>query len=567
MSDRDDEEVLKELYADALSDCPSDLEEYCSDLENDSLSEDSDESVIQPPRRQKRLIIESDSESDSEEEWTENDITPTLEDYSKISGLTVALSDPQSISEVTDLVFDNNFFELVASQTNLYHSQVEHFHKKAAKTLPWREVTTSDVKKFLGLLILMGQTKKSHWRDYWSTDPLVEAPIFPKTMSRMRFEQILTFFHLSDNSLNTSNEDRLYKIKPLLDYFLPKFQSLYVPKQQLALDEAMVPYRGRIRFRTYNPAKITKYGILVRMVCESETGYICNFEIYTGEGKKLQETILSVLEPYLGSWHHIYVDNYYNSVSTAEILLEKKTLVCGTIRENRGLPKVLKEKSKCLQRGEMTFLRKGLIVLIIWKDKRLVRMISTIHDASMKATGKRKRNSTDDIIKPSCILEYNKYMKGVDRAGQYLANCSILRKSVKWYKKVAFFLINCALFNAFKIYCKCNLQNKKRYKRFLLEVVRKWITVDACSTVPGTSSGTSQRAPYNDPPFRLSGQLKDHVLEKIVTGVKKNPTRTCRVCSSKGKRSETRYICKICCVPLHVGECYADYHSKRNYKK
>lgn len=219
----------------------------------------------------------------------------------------------------------------------------------------------------------MGQTRKSHWRDYWSTDPLVEAPIFRATMSRMRFEQIHTFFHLNDNTQHKSPKDRLCKIRPLLNYIIPKFQSLYTPKQELALDEAMVPYRGRISFRTYNPAKITKYGILIRMLCESESGYICNFEVYSGQGKKLQETILSVLEPYLGQWHHIYQDNYYNSVSTAELLLRKKTLLCGTIRENRGLPKILIEKSKSLHRGEMTFLRKGPVILIAWKDKRIVR--------------------------------------------------------------------------------------------------------------------------------------------------------------------------------------------------
>ena len=71
----------------------------------------------------------------------------------------------------------------------------------------------------------------------------------------------------------------------------------------------MIKRRGRLRFKSYNPGKLTKYGILVRMVSENETGYICNIEIYMGKGKKLQETVLSVLQPYLGSWHHIYQDN------------------------------------------------------------------------------------------------------------------------------------------------------------------------------------------------------------------------------------------------------------------
>ena len=66
-----------------------------------------------------------------------------------------------------------------------------------------------------------------------------------------------------------------------------------------------------------------------------------------------------------------------------------------------------------------------------------------------------------------------------------------------------------------------------------------------------------------DSPFGLSGRLKDHVSEETVTGMKKkDPIRTCRVCSSKGNHSGTRYICKTCCVPLHVGDCCTLYHAK-----
>ncbi|KAI4475941.1 hypothetical protein M0802_014974 [Mischocyttarus mexicanus] len=134
-------------------------------------------------------------------------------------------------------------------------------------------------------------------------------------------------------------------------------------------------------------------------------------------------------------------------------------------------------------------------------------------------------------------------MKGVDRADQYLMNSSILRKTVKSYKKLAFFLINYTLFNAYKMYCTYRPESKIRYKKFLLEIAREWITVVSkeCSTAPDTSV-RSQTAPSKDSPSRLSRQLKDYVLEKIVSARRTNPTKACRVCSSKGKRSETRYI-------------------------
>jgi hypothetical protein len=76
--------------------------------------------------------------------------------------------------------------------------------------------------------------------------------------------------------------NRLFKIQPLLDFFLERFQTVYKPTQQLSLDKAVIHWRGRLRIWTYNPAKLTKCGLLVRLVTESTSGYIGNLEIYSG---------------------------------------------------------------------------------------------------------------------------------------------------------------------------------------------------------------------------------------------------------------------------------------------
>ena len=148
------------------------------------------------------------------------------------------------------------------------------------------------MKKFLGIILLMGLVKKSEIRDYWSKDPLIETPIFSKTISRARFEQIWTFWHFNNNTEITADSNRLIKIQPLFDHFLPKFQTFYMPEREIILDESMIPWRGRLFFRTYNPAKIIKYGLLIRAVCESKSGYAINIAIYCGEGKTLQNTML-----------------------------------------------------------------------------------------------------------------------------------------------------------------------------------------------------------------------------------------------------------------------------------
>jgi len=85
----------------------------------------------------------------------------------------------------------------------------------------------------------------------------------------------------------------------------------------------MLGWRGHLRFCVYNPGKITKYSILVWMVCESSTGYICNLQIYDGKCGPLTETVGFLLEPYEGKGYHLYQDSCYNSVHQTNELLQK----------------------------------------------------------------------------------------------------------------------------------------------------------------------------------------------------------------------------------------------------
>lgn len=122
--------------------------------------------------------------------------------------------------------------------------------------------------------------------------------------------------------------------------------------------------------------------------------------------------------------------------------------VCGTIRRNRGLPQAFQTTKH--SRGQQEFCRNGHILLQVWNNgNRNVNMISTIHSAQMAASGSRSRTSDCPIQKPISIIGYNKYMKGVDCADQYLSYYSIFRKTKKWTKRVVMFFINCALFNSF----------------------------------------------------------------------------------------------------------------------
>ena len=77
------------------------------------------------------------------------------------------------------------------------------------------------------------------------------------------------YLHFNDSNAAGTNEDHLYKIRTILDIVVNKFRTNYIPNREISLDEDILVWRGCLRFHVYNPSKITKYGILVPMVCEN----------------------------------------------------------------------------------------------------------------------------------------------------------------------------------------------------------------------------------------------------------------------------------------------------------
>lgn len=135
--------------------------------------------------------------------------------------------------------------QIIAEETNRYYLQNVHRYKAFHKQGKWRNVSCSEIKNLFGIFILMGQIRKDNIKEYWSVDPYFVTPIFSKLMTRNRFDQITRYLHFSDNTKINENCDRLYKIEPVYNYLLEKFKTVYTPHQNLSLDEAMIPWRGK----------------------------------------------------------------------------------------------------------------------------------------------------------------------------------------------------------------------------------------------------------------------------------------------------------------------------------
>jgi hypothetical protein len=98
---------------------------------------------------------------------------------------------------------------------------------------------------------------------------------------------------------------------------------------------------------------------------------------------------------------------------------------------------------------------------------------------------KERQKNKRCIKKRYAVVQYNKFTKGVGRADQYLSYYSVLRKTVKWSKKLVLYLLNCALLSAF---CVQNTKHTQKIKceSFLHRVERSWVSKVRNTTEPSS---------------------------------------------------------------------------------
>ena len=102
------------------------------------------------------------------------------------------------------------------------------------------------------------------WKALFST---VEKP------PRNRFQLILQFLHFVDNShynANGPNRDRLYKVRPVVQYLVSKLKSVYITEEHISIDEKLLLWKGELLLKQYIALKRPRFGIKMFSICETK---------------------------------------------------------------------------------------------------------------------------------------------------------------------------------------------------------------------------------------------------------------------------------------------------------
>lgn len=110
---------------------------------------------------------------------------------------------------------------------------------------------------------------------------------------------------------------------------------------------------------------------------------------------------------------------------------------------NAVATRIMKQQStklKRLQRGQYKWRVRNNVGFVIWKDTKLVTVLSSaFHPREKTICHTQKDGTRKPFTCPVSVIQYTKRMGGVDRFDQHKAVYEIGRKSKNWWKRVFYF--------------------------------------------------------------------------------------------------------------------------------
>jgi hypothetical protein len=177
-------------------------------------------------------------------------------------------------------------------------------------------------------------------------------------------------------------------------------------------------------------------------------------------------------------------------------------------------------------------------------------------------------------MKPSAVIDYCSKMGGVDLMDQVSSYYEITRKSMKWWRKLAFYLVDLCIVNSYQLYRKFSVDARKMsHAQFRLVLVKAL----ASRAEPSTPRHKSRKEVPDEIPPRLRhpGMHFSDYIPKAQNSKSKRKygQRDCVVCNVAAskrinfKRVQTSYWCEQCEVPMCHPVCFKLYHRYADYKQ
>ncbi|ROT74363.1 putative piggyBac transposable element-derived protein 4-like [Penaeus vannamei] len=466
----------------------------------------------------------SDEEcGDSEEEYTppakhrrtKDHSDPHFGDDSDWEG-----SDSEDESELSDCESEEDFVPLDDTSLDSDENLAEYVRRRRARTAPgissfvWRKRGTSHGASTLPQLLgsrFLTWMLNPHLKRYVAQNPRTPS-------AHMKGWEDTT---VKENQAERQADDRLWKLRPVVDVLDRQFREVFVPNKVVSIDESLWAFKGRHQALQFVPNKRARRGI--------KAGYTTAFRIYMGKDR--------------GGGDRPAGERGPHGQGSVPPPTKKKNKRC---RYGQKQQEADATDLQAKGGGSVDFRStdSGMLALQ-WLDKRPVTMLSTVHTSEMVALPPNRQGI--QRIKPKVVTDYNNGMKGVDFSDQLSGSYKSTRKTIKWYKKIFFNLLDMAVVNSLAVHRF--LGGKMAQQEFKLELVRSLLKEE---------DRRGRRNRIARARFAPADPADPHMPEDT-------PLRRWRRCSQcwnrNKKRKETRVMCRTCGVSLCASPCFKEYHA------
>ena len=228
--------------------------------------------------------------------------------------------------------------------------------------------------------------------------------------------------------------------------------------------------------------KRSRYGIKVYKLCCEQ--YTLNFRIYFGKDErqnlpgnvalgKLDKIVLDLVQRYVNKGYILYTDRLYTNPLLYNELLMRNIGACGTVKPNKKYkPTTLVSKVMAKKSREVSAYRNRQLLAIKYADKKPVYVLTTVYDHSVnQVQAREKGQGVIQVDKPVAITEYNRNMGGVDKTDAIIQTYKSARKSMKWTKKLVFYILQHATLNAHYLHLLNG--GSQTYMQFMLDALKE----------------------------------------------------------------------------------------------
>jgi hypothetical protein len=276
--------------------------------------------------------------------------------------------------------------------------------------------------------------------------------------------------------------------------------------------------------------------------------YLFRFDIDTGRfHRKSTQSVSSVVthlvSPYYGLNHLVVMNNLFPSIPLFLELLSHSTFALGTFRPNRkGFPSDVLRDAKNFTRGQWTFRQYDHLVTYSLMDRQLVHFLSSFHSPNQITSISRTEKNGKEITLPvpTAVRDYNSFKGGVDVLDQLHSYYSILRKSRRWWPRLAWWLIDAAILNAHRLY-EIKKKEKISARDFREKLMHELVgDTEPPSPIRQRKNTTKEATSSQHHHLSISEEKRD-----------------CSICSRRpNHRVRTNYLCSVCQVSVCALECY-----------